>query len=132
FALYFPTLPPRRSSALADRSCETSSPPTSAAPAPNRPESPAPRKSPRPTPRPGLDRPRRRKRRPGLRAPRIGKGSLLRKEPKKKGGEHQLSPHSILPGHGLTATPMLTLLQHQVQQHTSHPQHHDRQHADKH
>src|SRR5690554_6963241 len=27
---------------------------------------------------------------------------------------------------------MLTLLQHQVQQHTSHPQHHDRQHADKH
>src|SRR5690606_40800900 len=56
----------------ADRSCETSSPPTSAAPAPNRPESPAPRKTPRPTPRPGLDRPRRRKRRPGLRAPRVG------------------------------------------------------------
>src|SRR5690606_23974549 len=71
--------------ATADRSCETSSPPTSAAPAPNRPESPAPRKSPRPTPRPGLDRPRRRKRRPGLRAPRVGKGSLLRKEPKKRG-----------------------------------------------
>src|SRR5690554_6041165 len=50
------------------------------------------------------------------------------KKPKKKGEKHQLPP---IPW-PLTATPMLTLLQHQVQQHTSHPQHHDRQHADKH
>src|SRR5690554_5152325 len=53
-----------------------------------------------------------------------------RKETKKKGGKAPASPP--FHGHDLTATPMLTLLQHQVQQHTSHPQHHDRQHADKH
>src|SRR5690606_567172 len=51
------------------------------------------------------------------------------KKPKKRGRSTSFPPFH---GHGLTATPMLTLLQHQVQQHTSHPQHHDRQHADKH
>src|SRR5690606_1040842 len=52
------------------------------------------------------------------------------KRNQKKGGKAPASPP--FHGHDLTATPMLTLLQHQVQQHTSHPQHHDRQHADKH
>src|SRR5690606_20004736 len=52
-----------------------------------------------------------------------------RKETKKRGESTSFPPFH---GHDLAATPMLTLLQHQVQQHTSHPQHHDRQHADKH
>src|SRR5690554_8203387 len=53
-----------------------------------------------------------------------------RKETKKRGRSTSFPPP--FHGHDLAATPMLTLLQHQVQQHTSHPQHHDRQHADKH
>src|SRR5690606_35887483 len=52
-----------------------------------------------------------------------------RKETKKRGESTSFPPFH---GHDLAATPMLTLLQHQVQQHTSHPQHHDRQHADNH